>query len=271
MKRGVYILLLITFFGCKNKEEKITQEKLVSTESLMPEKRFDSLLIEGNNIWIRDTPKKGKVIMKLNQGDRGVILDTSEVDTIRGYVDYWYQIKHKDAVGWVFGSQTNIKSDESKQVDLFLKQNLDKLQCRKINFRFIKEVGSKHLSKIIVLSDSIIIDTVQIQKNRVDPLKVDDFRIRKEDYNFDNLCDFIIEDIMTVYDGNMKRYYYIFDLETKKFREVKSLQNWIGDVEVDQINKKVTLYCAYKECRVSYKFIDGNFKIVEGEYPEEPE
>jgi len=67
------------------------------------------LVIQGKDIWIRDLPVKGKVIMKLNEGDKCKITEKGELGVIRGIPDYWYKINFNDKVGWVFGSQTDIK------------------------------------------------------------------------------------------------------------------------------------------------------------------
>lgn len=78
------------------------------------------VLIEGNNIWVRETPKTGRVVMKLNDGDRCILLDSTSMDTIRGFIDRWYKIVHDNDTGWVYGSQTNIKTEQSKQLFSFL-------------------------------------------------------------------------------------------------------------------------------------------------------
>lgn len=118
----LFTVLILIIFGCKNDEKQTSQNKNILPVNNFEEKEQDSLRIEGDNIWVRNMPKKGEVVMKLNQGDLCVILDTSKVDTIRGNIDYWYKIKHKDTIGWVFGSQTNIKTESSKETELFLEQ-----------------------------------------------------------------------------------------------------------------------------------------------------
>lgn len=117
----LFLVIFIILFGCKI-EQKQSNKKENSITSVLIEKEQSTLFIEGDNVWVRDNPRKGKVIIKLNEGDRCTIIDTSKVDTIRGCIDYWYEIKHKDTIGWVFGSQTNIKSKSSKKTQLFLKQ-----------------------------------------------------------------------------------------------------------------------------------------------------
>ena len=117
----LYLLLFLILFGCKNEEKQVLQKE-DQISSIAVTKKQDSLLIEGDNIWVRDNPTKGKVVMKLNEGDRCVIIDTGKTDSIKGHIDYWYQIKYRDTTGWVFGSQTNIKSARSEETKLFLEQ-----------------------------------------------------------------------------------------------------------------------------------------------------
>jgi hypothetical protein len=69
------------------------------------------LFIHGKEIWVRDSPTTGKVVMKLNDGDRCKILEKGKAETIRGSADYWYKIEYTEKQGWVFGSQTSVKKN----------------------------------------------------------------------------------------------------------------------------------------------------------------
>ena len=71
------------------------------------------LLIEGKDIWVRETPKTGKVVMKLNEGDVCVVLNKSDAQVIRGSKYFWYYIDFNGSKGWVFGSQTSLKQKAS--------------------------------------------------------------------------------------------------------------------------------------------------------------
>ncbi|MBW1295549.1 hypothetical protein [Aquimarina litoralis] len=73
----------------------------------------DVLVIEGKDIWVRETPKTGRVVMKLNTGDTCSVLKKSDMQIIRGQEDFWYYIDFKGEKGWVFGSQTSIKQKAS--------------------------------------------------------------------------------------------------------------------------------------------------------------
>jgi len=79
----------------------------ISTTASNDQKNF--LIIHGTNIWVRKTPATGKVVMKLNEGDRCKILNKKRLEIIRGNADYWYNIEFKGKKGWVFGSQTSVK------------------------------------------------------------------------------------------------------------------------------------------------------------------
>ena len=263
-----FLIAIIILFGCKNKENQI-QKNEDSFSVTISKKKQDSLHIEGHNIWIRDTPKKGKVVMKLNEGNRCVILDTSKLDTIKGYIDYWYQIKHNDTSGWVFGSQTDIKSERSKETLLFLKQNREKLKCDNINyaFTFINQKKKPYLlSSIILFAET---DTLGILDFRGKGLYYDEIQsdlLRKEDYNFDGLCDFIFIDELSASHGAMDSYYFLYDLETKGFIEDTSLPKRNGGVIINANKREVIIYCSYHDCEGSYKFIDGKFKRVSGQF-----
>jgi len=67
------------------------------------------LIIEGTNIWIRNKPITGDVVMKLNSGDKCKIIEKGEMATIKEKTDYWYKIEFEGKIGWVFGSQSDIK------------------------------------------------------------------------------------------------------------------------------------------------------------------
>ena len=82
------------------------QEKVVSNSN-------DTLIIKGNNIWIREYPKTGKVLFTLDEGSICRVLQKGEKQTIRGLEDFWYKIEHKNKVGWLFGSQSSIRQKAS--------------------------------------------------------------------------------------------------------------------------------------------------------------
>jgi hypothetical protein len=67
-----------------------------------------SLLINGDNIWVRDQPGTGEVIMKLrNHVLCEVISAYQQFEIINGSPHYWIQIRFNEKYGYVFGSQTN--------------------------------------------------------------------------------------------------------------------------------------------------------------------
>ncbi len=274
MKKQLCIGLSIAFmvlFGCKKKENQ-TQKNEDSFSVTIFKKEQDSLYIEGSNIWIRDNPKKGKILMKLNTGDRCVVLDTGKVDTIKGCIDYWYQIKHHDTIGWVFGSQTDIKSERSKETLLFLKQNREKLKCNNLDYTFINQKKKSYytLSNIILFAETDTLGVLDFREKALLSQEKKYAQIIKEDYNFDGLCDFIFIDDMSASHGSTDSYYFLYDLETKGFIEDTSLPKRNGGIKINANKKEVIIYCSYQDCEVSYKFIDGKFKRVSGTFTLEP-
>jgi hypothetical protein len=97
---------LIVYSAQENKEPDIMNENISNEE--VEEKLFDELLIKGKDIWVRDIPSTGKVLMKLNEGDKCKILKKGKLAVIKGLPDYWYQVEFDQKTGWIFGSQTNL-------------------------------------------------------------------------------------------------------------------------------------------------------------------
>jgi hypothetical protein len=118
----INILILNTLFillmlACQTK----TTDQNLNTDSIVvnnkdsihqkiatEEQKSVFLIIYGKEIWIRDIPSTGKVILKLNEGDECKILEKGKLEIIQGRPDYWYKIEFNKTEGWVFGSQTDI-------------------------------------------------------------------------------------------------------------------------------------------------------------------
>lgn len=109
-----YIEILSTKNGAnyKNQSNQLEQQEIINNPvpnftKKLPETE-KKLVINGDNIWVRNTPSNGDVVMNLNKGDSCLIITKCCFEEIRGFGDYWYNIKHKGQEGWVFGSQTNL-------------------------------------------------------------------------------------------------------------------------------------------------------------------
>ncbi len=116
MKKAVIILLFISvsIFACK-KEKKDNTNTTTTTTTVQTQKNNNKIEIIGNQIWVRQTPSTGKVIMKLDNGTKCKIIEKGKKETIKGTTDYWYKIEYKGKQGWVFGSQTNLKQQQQQQ------------------------------------------------------------------------------------------------------------------------------------------------------------
>ena len=100
------LFALFTIIILTNGYHSFGQEKAISN-------RKDTLIIEGNSIWIRDYPKTGKVLFKLNEGSKCRVLQKGEKQVIKGLEDFWYKVEHENKVGWVFGSQSSLRQKAS--------------------------------------------------------------------------------------------------------------------------------------------------------------
>jgi hypothetical protein len=95
MKRPVIFIILTICICISN----------IYSQNTLP----DYLIINGKDIWVRDLPTTGKVVMKLNEGNKCKVLEKGKSETIRGISDFWYKIEFEGKQGWVFGSQTSLK------------------------------------------------------------------------------------------------------------------------------------------------------------------
>lgn len=114
MKRIFVIFLIgISLVACKEDKPKNDVKKVnASNENILDNKSDEYLTIKGNQIWIRQKPTNGKIVMKLDDGTKCKIIQKGKKATINGETDYWYYIEYKGKQGWVFGSQTDIKEQK---------------------------------------------------------------------------------------------------------------------------------------------------------------
>jgi hypothetical protein len=94
----------------------------------------NKLVIHGKDIWVRDVPSTGKVVMKLNEGNACEVIKKGTFQLIRGVPDYWYKIRFEGKVGWVFGSQTSLKTKTENSIISFYNE-------------LAKSVGLKEMQK----------------------------------------------------------------------------------------------------------------------------
>jgi hypothetical protein len=140
MKANFFSILILTvifaFFACKNHKnennlgnEDTTKIEIsdinenTNTVENQPQEQ-QTLVIHGNQIWIRSQPTTGEVIMKLDEGTICEVLEKGKKETIHGSTDFWYKIKYNGQEGWVFGSQTSLKQDakvlENQDINKFM-------------------------------------------------------------------------------------------------------------------------------------------------------
>lgn len=142
--------------------------------------------------------------------------------------------------------------------------------CASVKFNFFTSEDGFYISNIVVLNNSTEIDTLEVHNKKITQWANGEIKIIKEDINFDNACDLVIVDDGSASHGTMSYYYYLFDKMTGKFVENKSLPERTGGIEVDTVNKGITLYCSYRDCKGLYKFTNNEFVLTEGEYTNEP-
>jgi len=87
-------------------DAQIRQDNPIGIDGSVLSEEF--LTIYGKDIWVRDEPGTGKVIMKLNEEDQCKVIRHKQFEIIRGQGGYWYEIEVNNQRGWVFGTQTSL-------------------------------------------------------------------------------------------------------------------------------------------------------------------
>lgn len=115
MKNAKFTLsLVLLLWGCSQNTDSATSPSVdgasnADLKQTPSEANGSYLTIHGKDIWLRDSSSTGPVIMKLNEGDRCLIVERGDWVRIKESVDYWYHIRFQGKEGWVFGSQTDQK------------------------------------------------------------------------------------------------------------------------------------------------------------------
>ena len=239
---------------------------LISVLCISPLFSQNYLLIEGQNIWVRETPVEGKIIIKLNTDDKCIILDKGQADTIRGNSDYWYKISYDNKVGWVFGSQTSIKTEESKYNLLFTKQLKEFVELLRTDRKKIQKYFHPKYSLYYIQSGpgvyqiyhhSSSIDTIldegyylneyldQLSKVQKNPLKYYDGYFdkcgfyKKVCYVNNGNCTF--SGISSI-DLSFITYHEDIDVTTKEFQKTKRYKELQAKIKFEkQITREVTI------------------------------
>lgn len=108
------ISIILIFSNCQREASK----QIISIDTIQTTQIKQTLIVTGNQIWVRNKPIDGEVVMKLDSGTVCEIIEKGQEQTVNGASDFWYKIKFKNKEGWIFGSQTsknqnpNITSNE---------------------------------------------------------------------------------------------------------------------------------------------------------------
>ncbi len=95
-----------------------TSATKAKTDTLKPSAEAvpTSLSVTGSSVNMRVLPSvKAARIKQLKMNDSCAVLERGKMDTVGGFVDYWYKIKYKTKEGWVFGQYTSLKQQPNKQ------------------------------------------------------------------------------------------------------------------------------------------------------------
>jgi hypothetical protein len=119
MKYYFFSFIALLLFACQDSKTDTGQANNSNSQNNTTLSSENELIINGNDIWIRNMPYNGEVTFKLNQGDRCKIIEKGQKDQVNNIFDFWYRIEFNGKSGWVFGSQTNKNTNESIVVNDF--------------------------------------------------------------------------------------------------------------------------------------------------------
>jgi hypothetical protein len=135
--------------------------------------------------------------------------------------------------------------------------------CDSLTFNVINS-GNKIL-KLVIRSGNTSLDTVLLNTKNLN-IGIEK-NIIKADLDFDGNCEFIIPDKNSTKEGGVKHYYFMFEPESRKFIENKTLPAYISSFKLDVKNQRVKLYCPNQECFAYYKYnTEKKFELVQGEF-----
>jgi len=131
------------------------------------------LYIEGNQIWVREEPKNGDVVLKLDDGTKCKVIEKGEEQIINGVKDYWYKIEYEGTKGWVFGSQTSLKAtddvDENEQIENLFEDLFQNIKSQ--NYAELKNYFVDDSVFVIYNPGAICVYTNEYYKKGLDYLK----------------------------------------------------------------------------------------------------
>ncbi len=160
MKKLFILISIISIFliSCKSdSNDEKTEETVESVTDEIATESVDYLSIVGKDIWVRSKPTDGDVVMKLNDGDECKIIEKGKQETIKGTTDYWYKIEFEGKEGWVFGSQTSIKEENTVTAtdkETLIKNLIDELVVIFDNQQFAKLKSNYYLgNKVFIISN----------------------------------------------------------------------------------------------------------------------
>ena len=107
----------VNYIYSARKKSTSAREKVSSNNSYSSSKKSQAsnstiAKIIGDNIWVRNSPTNGDVIMYLESNTQVNLLGYCCNETIRGKNNYWYKIDLEGKTGWVFGSQLRFLDDQ---------------------------------------------------------------------------------------------------------------------------------------------------------------
>lgn len=169
--QSILISLLLIIFSCDSDEKnnEVDTFPVYETDPNIELNDTPQLIIEGKDIWIRDEPVTGDVLMKLNTGDICEVLEKGKKVQVRDMLDHWYKINFNDTVGWVFGSQTNLKTGETIDVTEFSTFLAEFIGAYKDNTNNLSDFTDEKIGNTVLTNPGVYCGAFSNRKERFFP------------------------------------------------------------------------------------------------------
>lgn len=137
----------------------------------------NELIINVERVWMLNTPFSDDLSYQLSAGDTCEILSRGKKMILNGMEDYWYKVKFNEKTGWIFGSETNLKTGVIHEVEnfkaFFQRFIEDSYKGRDLNIYLHPEIGiygANNPGALCVLVRSMAIVNQSTRTEEVPPI-----------------------------------------------------------------------------------------------------
>ena len=104
--------MLLLMYSCNNANNaKLDESNFQETNKII---NYEKINITYVNAPLQDYPN-GDILKIVDTETKCQIIEKGKKDTISEVIDYWYKIKYRGSVGWIFGAYTTKKLQKTTE------------------------------------------------------------------------------------------------------------------------------------------------------------